>query len=504
MSLAIAQLGRYELLGELGRGGMAELYLARRRGAAGFEKLVAIKRILPHLAQDPHFVQLFQQEAKIASRLSHPNICPVDELDETDGELFLVMEYLEGLSWAELSAAVPASAGESLRLVGGVLSQACEGLHHAHTLHVIHRDVSPQNLFVTTNGVCKVLDFGVAKLTSDDAARTRSGVLKGKLPYMSPEQIEGATLDPRSDVWAMGVVLWEALAKKPLFDRGTDFQIWTAITEEKVPSLAPRGYPASVDDVLRSALARDRDQRFASARALGQAIRQACGALEPAEIAEVLSSHGRRKLAAKATKVSGLINATDPSIVLRAAPVVIERSRETASATVDLRSTNEPAPRRNRAPWIVIGAGAIAAVVIAVVVATCHAEPPVPVIAAVPAPVAVPAPPDATVAMTTPDAALVVVPPIGTRPHNNHHAVLHAVPVDAAAAPVGTGTFTIDASPYATIYIDDRVIGDTPLFKSALPAGPHRLRAVRKDGTTKSLEITVTADRDLNLGKLSF
>jgi len=495
-------LGRYELLHELGRGGMAELYLARRRGAAGFEKLVAIKRILPHLAQDPHFVQLFQQEAKIASRLSHPNICPVDELDETDGELFLVMEYLEGLSWAELSAAVPASAGESLRLVGGVLAQACEGLHHAHSLQVIHRDVSPQNLFVTTNGTCKVLDFGVAKLTSDDAARTRSGVLKGKLPYMSPEQIEGATIDPRSDVWAMGVVLWEALAKQPLFDRGTDFQVWTAITEEDVPALAPRGYPASVDNVLRTALARDREQRFASARALGQAIRQACGALEPAEIAEVLSSHGRRKLAAKATKVSGLIHGSDPSVVLRASPVVIERSRETASATVDLRSTSEPAPRR-RMPWIVIGAAAIA-VVIAVVIATRHDDPPPPpVIPAAPAPVVVAAtaPPDAV----APD-AFVVVPPIATRPHNNHHAVLHVVPPppDAATAPAGNGTFTIDATPYATIYIDGHVIGDTPLFKTGLPAGPHRLRAVRKDGTEKAFEITVTADRDLNLGKLSW
>jgi serine/threonine protein kinase len=352
VSLAIAHLGRYELLGELGRGGMAELYLARRLGAAGLEKLVAIKRILPHLAQDPHFVQLFQQEAKIASRLSHPNICPVDELDETDGELFLVMEYLEGLSWAELSAAVPASAGESLRLVGGVLAQACEGLHHAHTLQVIHRDVSPQNLFVTANGACKVLDFGVAKLTSDDAARSRTGVLKGKLPYMSPEQIEGASLDARSDVWAMGVVLWEALAKQPLFDRGTDFQIWTAITAGHVPALAPRGYPTSVDDVLRSALAHDRDRRFASARALGQAIRQACGALEPAQIAEVLSSHGGVRLAAKATAVTGLV----------------ERSRETASATVDLRSASRPAQRR-RMPWSVIGAAAVAIVIVIAIAA---------------------------------------------------------------------------------------------------------------------------------------
>jgi len=215
------RFGRYELLLVLGRGGMAELDLARLNGVGGFAKLVAIKRILPHLAQDRQFVEMFLNEGRIAARLSHPNVCQVYELGEVDGELFLAMEYLDGVSWDDLLAQVRVTfdAPARLRLTAGVLSQAAEGLHYAHQLRdvagnstpVIHRDVSPQNLFVTVDGVCKVLDFGVSKMMTD-GPRTRTGLLKGKLPYMSPEQIRGEPIDARSDVFALGVVAWEALA----------------------------------------------------------------------------------------------------------------------------------------------------------------------------------------------------------------------------------------------------------------------------------------------------
>jgi serine/threonine-protein kinase len=498
-------LGRYELLHELGRGGMAELYLARRRGVAGFEKLVAIKRILPHLVREAHFVELFQQEARIASRLSHPNICPVDELDEDRGELFLVMEYLEGASWADLSAVVPVG-DESLRLAAGVLAQACEGLHHAHTLRdgpVIHRDVSPQNLFVTINGTCKVLDFGVAKVLHQGAEQTRSGVLKGKLPYMSPEQIEGGELDARSDVWALGVVLWEALAKQMLFDHGTDFQIWKAITETEVPLLAPRGYPAVVDQVLQQALARDRTQRFSTARALGEAIKQMTAPLEPPAIADALRTRCGAKLAERATivataSVSDLPRSDDQSVVLRAAPVVIDRSRDTAAATVDAM------PAKRRIPWVVIGAAGVAVAATAFVIASRHDDPP-PIKSSVAAVVPIDATP-ITVAVVPIDAAVSPPPAIVPR-HNNHHAVTHVADAGAPPAVVvetGTGTVTVDSSPYATIYIDDKRIGDTPLFKAPITAGKHTLRAVLSTGTPKSVQITVAADHDLNLGKLNW
>ncbi|MDQ3367037.1 MAG: serine/threonine protein kinase, partial [Myxococcota bacterium] len=280
-------MGRYELLIELGRGGMAELFLGRLQGAGGFAKLVAIKRILPHLAQDKQFKEMFLNEGRIAAHLSHPNVCQVFELDEVDDELFLAMEYLDGVSWDHLVRELPRDAGSPesapdarLSLTVGVLAQAAEGLHYAHGLRdiegqltpVIHRDVSPQNLFVTIDGVCKVLDFGVSKMMTD-GPRTRSGVIKGKLPYMAPEQIRGEELDARADVFALGVCAWEALAGVRLFERATDFMIGKAITEEDVPSITTHwpDCPPAVDAVIRRALDRDRERRQATARELGTA-----------------------------------------------------------------------------------------------------------------------------------------------------------------------------------------------------------------------------------------
>ena len=227
------RFGRYEVLLELGRGGMAELWLTRRSGVGGFEKLVAIKRILPHLVEDPQFRDLFLNEGRIAARLSHPNVCQVYELDEVDGELFLAMEYLDGVSWDQLAQAAPR--GEiAMRLATAVIVQACAGLDYAHTLRdptghptpIVHRDVSPPNLFVTVDGTCKVLDFGIAKsLRDSSAAPSRTGVLKGKLPYMAPEQIQGDPVDARTDVFALGVCLWEALTGERLYERETDLLI---------------------------------------------------------------------------------------------------------------------------------------------------------------------------------------------------------------------------------------------------------------------------------------
>ena len=290
------RIGRYELLCELGRGGMAELFLGRLVAVGGFARVVAIKRILPHLAQDPQFKEMFLNEGRIAAQLHHQNICQVFELDESDGELFLAMEYLEGVSWDQLIRATPRDA--ALKLTVEVLAQACEGLHYAHSLRdledkptpVIHRDVSPQNLFVTVDGVCKVLDFGVAKIMTD-GPRTRTGVIKGKLPYMAPEQIRGDDIDGRADVFSLGVVAWEALAGTRLFDRPTDFAIWKAITEEPIAEMRKHWpqCPPAVEQVVMQALARDAKYRYATAREFARALRAAAGVTATqAELAEAV------------------------------------------------------------------------------------------------------------------------------------------------------------------------------------------------------------------------
>src|SRR5262245_2604642 len=202
------RFGRYELVTLLARGGMAEVYLARMSGAGGFAKLLVIKKMLPHLSDDPAFVEMFLNEGRIAARLSHPNICQVYELGEADGDLFLAMEYLEGLAWSELLPLLPRDSDHRLRCAATVVGQLCEALRHAHEFRdldgtarpVIHRDVSPQNLFVTTAGVCKLLDFGVSKVLTEPS-RTHTGMWKGKLPYMAPERIRGEPADPRADVF---------------------------------------------------------------------------------------------------------------------------------------------------------------------------------------------------------------------------------------------------------------------------------------------------------------
>ena len=276
-------LGRYRLIARLGRGGMAEVFLARLIGAGGFEKLVAIKRMLPMLSDDPAFVAMFLREGRIAAQLDHPNICHVYELDDADGTLYLAMEFLRGLPWSEIIPAVPDQPRQQLaRFAVGAIVQACEGLHHAHTAigvdgqprSVVHRDVSPSNLFVTHDGIVKLLDFGVSTVLTD---ATGTGVgRKGKLPYMAPEQLRGEPVDVTADIFALAVVTWEAFAGRALFDRSSDYHTMMAVHEAAIPAL-PGDDPvtARLDAVLRRALARDRTLRHASARELAHDLRQA-------------------------------------------------------------------------------------------------------------------------------------------------------------------------------------------------------------------------------------
>ena len=300
-----APFGQYTLLCRLATGGMGELFVARRTAAGGFEKLVVIKRLLPHLAEDAHFVAMLLDEARVAARLSHANVCQVYDLGEVDGHYYIAMEHLEGVP-ASLILRRASRAGHRLELglATAILRQAAEGLDHAHELRdrdghsvgLVHRDVSPSNLFVTASGVVKVLDFGVAK-SQDALARTHTGALKGKYAYMSPEQVLGEPIDRRSDVWALGIVLFELLTAQRLFWRDSEYKMFQAIVDEPIPSLFDRwpGLPVAVGGVAERALSRDVSERFATAREMGEALEEAMegagGIWKPSRVCDYVAEH---------------------------------------------------------------------------------------------------------------------------------------------------------------------------------------------------------------------
>ncbi|MEM9493150.1 MAG: serine/threonine-protein kinase, partial [Myxococcota bacterium] len=293
-----AVFGKYTLIGKLAKGGMGEIYLARLGGVAGFEKIVVIKRILPHLAENKRYVAMLWDEARIAARLSHPNVCQVLELDEVDGEYYIAMEYLEGITMADLLRLM--AQRKSLldpRLAVAMITQVCEGLHAAHELvdrqgnptNLVHRDISPSNLFITAAGPVKILDFGIAK-TPDQLANTRTGTIKGKWAYMSPEQVLRKPLDRRSDIFSLGVVTYEALSSRRLFRRKSEYEICRAITERDAPPLRDLrpDIPEPLSQVVATALARRRHCRYDTASAMSKALTRSLTAIGgPASMSEV-------------------------------------------------------------------------------------------------------------------------------------------------------------------------------------------------------------------------
>ncbi len=278
------RMGNYELVALLALGGTAEIYLARIGGVAGFEKYVVVKCLHDHLADDSEFVRMFLDEARLSAQLDHSNIVQTIELDEEDGRYFIVMEYLAGMSLSLLAKRA------SERIPGGrlpvdltlcIAAQACAGLHYAHQRHdssgaplnVVHRDVSPQNLVISFEGIVKLVDFGIAKAEMRDT-QTRSGTIKGKFAYMSPEQCTAGIVDHRTDIFAMGVVVHELLVGRRLFKRASTYDTYRAIVEDSIapPSTLRPDLSPTLDAVIMKALAYEREDRYQSAEAFGEAL----------------------------------------------------------------------------------------------------------------------------------------------------------------------------------------------------------------------------------------
>lgn len=248
--------GQYTLSRRIARGGMAEVFLARQSGPEGFDRYVAIKRILPHLADTSNFVSMFLDEARLAARLSHPNIVHIYEFGKVAEHFFIAMEYVGGVH-AGVLIKQGAQDPVPFEIAARIGADACAGLHYAHQLtdvegnplRVVHRDVSPQNLMVSPDGVVKLVDFGIAKARSH-MEKTRPGVVKGKYAYMSPEQTRGKKLDGRSDVFSLAVVLWELIAGRIAIDRSDPVALMKTIRDGKFPDIRtvrPDTPPALVD-----------------------------------------------------------------------------------------------------------------------------------------------------------------------------------------------------------------------------------------------------------------
>lgn len=275
------KLGRYQVLQRIALGGMAELYLARQQADAGFTKLVALKRVLPHLAEDAEFVGMFLNEAKLASSLEHPNIASVTDFGQADRDFFMVLEYVHGRGVNELLRAAVKADGVPLDCALSIAIAVAGALHHAHeacdangaALGLVHRDVSPSNVLVSYDGAVKLVDFGIAKATSQ-AEATRSQAIKGKLAYMSPEQARGGALDRTADVFSLGVVLYELTTGRRCFFAEGEFALLNKVAEGKyqAPSRVVPDYPPELEAIVAKALAVDPAGRFPTARALQTAL----------------------------------------------------------------------------------------------------------------------------------------------------------------------------------------------------------------------------------------
>jgi serine/threonine protein kinase len=309
-------IGRYTLYGEIASGGMASVHIGRMVGDVGFAKLVAIKRLHGHLARDPDFLQMFLDEARLASRIRHPNVVqPLDVLT-VDGEVLLVMEYVHGESLSRLQRVLRATGQKiPIPITSAIVSNVLHGLHAAHEaksergepLGIVHRDVSPQNVLVGVDGVARVLDFGIAK-AADQIQHTREGELKGKLAYMAPEQLHGKPADRRTDVFAAAVVLWECLTGQRLLDIDTQSP-WIAVQMHKKiepPSHVNPDLSRELDALVMKGLALNPAGRWPSARDMALRLEEIVHPATPSQVGAWVEATAAAAIADRKTRIDAI------------------------------------------------------------------------------------------------------------------------------------------------------------------------------------------------------
>ncbi len=391
-------VGRYALYGELASGGMATVHIGRLLGPVGFARTVAIKRLHPQYAKDPEFVSMFLDEARLAARIQHPNVCATLDVVATQGELFLVMEYLQGETLSRMIRAVR-NRGEVIdpSVAVAVLAQTLHGLHAAHeaksergeALNIVHRDISPQNVLVGRDGVTKVLDFGVAK-AAGRFHTTREGNVKGKLPYMSPEQLRGQMVDRQTDVYAAAVCLWEALTGRKLFKGDNEGSVLEQVLFGAIdpPSRWAPSIPATLDALVMRGLERDKTKRFATAREFALSLERAVHPALASDVGDWIETVAGEVLHERAERIAEIESVTDniPAVGLTemmssldspssavAAPtsgMIGGSSSQVSSISVAASEPGGPSPNSRRIPLFVgIGATGLALLVAVIAVA---------------------------------------------------------------------------------------------------------------------------------------
>jgi serine/threonine-protein kinase len=388
-------IGRYWIYDEIAAGGMATVHLGRLVGPAGFTRTVAIKRLHPQFAKDEEFSSMFLDEARIAARIRHPNALTALDVVQAKGELYIVMDYIHGESLGKLLRGGPIP----LAIASGIMTQALLGLHAAHEsvddqgqrLDIVHRDVSPQNILVGVDGVARVVDFGIAKAASR-VHTTQAGKIKGKLSYMSPQQVQSEDVDRRADIFAAGVVLWESVVGRKLLARGdatiTRVMQWHGISAEDL-ALAP----TFLHPILKRALARDVADRYATTREMAMALADAVPPASSMEIGDWVEQRAHQILTDRARALSDVERQTTASDVHPAFaasfphPSGTEETR-TALSSADLGIPSMPAPARRKRLAVAIALGAV----MAAVAIWGVARRPAPAIEHVPTPAAQPTP----------------------------------------------------------------------------------------------------------------
>ena len=525
------KFGPYEILEELKSGGMGSVLLARRRGPGAFEQLVAIKTILPEYASSPAVRAMFLDEAAILARLGHPGVATVHDFGEEGGMLYMTMEYVAGIPFRDLVDLKPPPG-----VVARAIAEACRGLHAAHELRdnsgnvlgVVHRDISPDNLMLGFDGHVKVIDFGIALVKNRAAPVTEIGTVKGKPPYMSPEQVKNETVDRRSDVFSLGVVAWEMLTGRNLFDGDSIYAIARAVEQRVIapPSQVAGALPVGLDGAVLNALERSVASRTPTAAAFAEQLERVIGAAG----SETLEAWAERAL-------------EEPRLAHRAwlaravageQPTLPRTGRATGAVTALAGVPSEPRagrgsldagdlPRGNRGgegrrgsvaakptlAWTapagpaaapgrrrrLLGLGLVVALLLllvgagTVVVATRHGETPAAADAAVATahdgsviaqlPLDAPRPDAAPVDGAEPGPADAGRPvTVRADAAVRSQRLDAAVRIDAPAATVepalaGTGTLNLTAQPFANVVLDGASIGPTPQFGLAVPAGKH-------------------------------